>query len=69
MIKTKQNKPEVIERYYQNYYEYTLFSPEEIEKLEAINQHFVFMQNYLRDKIVSIAKVFRKMSKKEFPYL
>ena len=69
MIITYKNKPEVVERYYKNYYEYLHFSAEENKRLDEINQNFVFMQNYLRDRMLQIANIFQKLSKKEFPYL
>ena len=69
MIMTYKNKDEVSERYYKNYYEYLHFSAEENKKLDEINQNFVFMQNYLRDRMLQIANIFQKLSKKEFPYL
>ena len=69
MIYIKKSNPEIIKRYHENYYEYTLFSLQENEKLEAVNQNFVFMQNYLKDRMEYIANIFRKLAKKDFPYL
>ncbi|MBQ1710995.1 MAG: hypothetical protein II032_07740, partial [Treponema sp.] len=69
MIITKKSNPEITRRYHENYYEYTLFSQQEDERLEAVNQNFVFMQNYLKDRMVYIANVFQKLAKKDFPYL
>ena len=69
MIITKKSNPEITRRYHENYYEYTLFSQQENERLEAVNQNFVFMQNYLKDRMVYIANVFQKLAKKDFPYL
>jgi hypothetical protein len=69
MIITYKNNDEVTERYYKNYYEYLHFSAEENKRLDEINQNFVFMQTYLRDRILQIANIFQKLSKKDFPYL
>lgn len=69
MIITYKNKPEVVERYYKNYYEYLHFSAEENKRLDEINQNFVFMQNYLKERMLHIADIFQKLSKKDFPYL
>ena len=69
MIITYKNKPEVIDRHYKNYYEYLYFSAKENYKLNEINQNFVFMQNYLRERMLHISNIFQKLSKKDFPYL
>ncbi len=69
MIITYKKNDEVTERYYKNYYEYLHFSAEENKRLDEINQNFVFMQTYLRDRILQIANIFQKLSKKDFPYL
>lgn len=61
MIITYKNKDKVTERYYKNYYEYLHFSAEENKRLDEINQNFVFMQTYLRDRILQIfSKSFRR---------
>lgn len=69
MIITKKSNPEIAKRYHQNYYEYTLFSQQENESLESVNQNFIFMQNYLKDRMEYIANVFHKLAKKDFSYL
>ena len=69
MINVYKNNPTITDRYFKNYYEYTKFSEEENEKLEAINQTFLLMQDYLKDRMIIFANLFRKLSKKDFPYL
>ena len=69
MIITYKNKDEVVERHYKNYYEYLHFSVDENTRLDEINQHFVFMQNYLKDRMLQIANIFKELSKEDFPYL
>ena len=67
MINVYKNNPTITDRYFKNYYEYTKFSEEENEKLEAINQTFLLMQDYLKDRMIIFANLFRKLSKKDFP--
>ena len=69
MIITYKNKPEVVERYYKNYYEYLHFSADENKRLDEINQNFVFMQNYLKDRMLLMANIFNELSQKDFQYL
>lgn len=69
MIEIFKSTQKQLDRYYKSYYEYMNFSEEESRKFDEINQHFVFLQNYLRDGMLHIANIFNEINQKEFPYL